>query len=332
MKTNKFQYLFFNCFLLVGAASMAVSNIIMRNYTNNAYLVYLFLLPFILLTPFLLPNSKQSLKICLNNTLLRILFLAYQLIFNFILIIVYLKITNDFYYSLTSPTIILILFLLVAVFFSTYGVKNIFHIGFVISLITSCLMLLPSISTIKYDFNLLKDAEVVIDSYLPLLGFIFIYLDILITPIFLPNQTISKKHYFILFLIAAIINTLLILQNYLFFDFQYFIMTKFPYITKYLVFSNYHHFEHLDLLYLIFITIYFFFRISLNIEYSRIFLKIKRKNYLVFTIPIFLFILVYISPNFNITMIAINWIMFSCTVTIFLFLILFKIMSRRRKE
>ena len=87
MKTNKFQYLFFNCFLLVGAASMAVSNIMMRNYTNNAYLVYLFLLPFILLTPFLLPNSKQSLKICLNNTLLRILFLAYQLIFNFILII-----------------------------------------------------------------------------------------------------------------------------------------------------------------------------------------------------------------------------------------------------
>ena len=75
-------------------------------------------------------------------------------------------------------------------------------------------MLLPSISTIKYDFNLLKDAEVVIDSYLPLLGFIFIYLDILITPIFLPNQTISKKHYFILFLIATIINTLLILSRF----------------------------------------------------------------------------------------------------------------------
>ena len=94
--------------------------------------------------------------------------------------------------------------------FEKDGVKNIFHIGFVISLITSCLMLLPSISTIKYDFNLLKDAEVVIDSYLPLLGFIFIYLDILITPIFLPNQTISKKHYFILFLIATIINLSLI--------------------------------------------------------------------------------------------------------------------------
>lgn len=191
-------------------------------------------------------------------------------------------------------------------------------------------MLLPSISTIKYDFNLLKDAEVVIDSYLPLLGFIFIYLDILITPIFYPIKPFQKNIILFYFLIATIINTLLILQNYLFFDFQYFI-DKFP-IYKIFGFSNYHHFEHLDLLYLIFITIYFFFRISLNIEYSRIFLKIKRKNYLVFTIPIFLFILVYISPNFNITMIAINWIMFSCTVTIFLFLILFKIMSRRRKE
>ena len=87
MKTNKFQYLFFNCFLLVGVASMAVSNIIMRNYTNNAYLVYLFLLPLILLTPLILPNSKQSLKICLNNTLLRILFFSYQLIFSFVLIV-----------------------------------------------------------------------------------------------------------------------------------------------------------------------------------------------------------------------------------------------------
>ena len=332
MKTNKFQYLFFNCFLLVGVASMAVSNIIMRNYTNNAYLVYLFLLPLILLTPLILPNSKQSLKICLNNTLLRILFLSYQLIFSFVLIILYLKITNDFYYNLTSPTIILLLFLLVAVFFSTYGVKNIFHIGYVISIITSCLMILQLISTIKYDFNLLKDTKLAIDSYLPLLGFIFIYLDILITPIFLPTKSISKKDYFILFLIATIVNTLLILQNYLLFDFQYFIMTKFPYITKYLVFSNYSHFEHLDLLYLIFITIYFFFRMSLNTEYSRIFLKIKRNNYLIFIIPIILFILIYISPNFDITMEAINWIMFICTITIFLFLILFKFLSRRRKE
>ncbi len=332
MKNNTFQFLFFTGFLLIGAASLVTSNNIMANFSNNGYLVYLFLLPLILLLPLLLSNHKVTLKICFTHPILKILFLSYQILSNFILITSYLKVTNDYYYSLTSPTIIFIIFLFASLFFTNYGIRNILHIGFVLSCITLTLMLFPLTSNADYDFVLLNNTSLELNLDISILGFLFIYLDSFLLLVFNPSSNISKKHFFILFLIISLINTGLILQNYLLFDFQYFLTRKFPYITKYLVFSNYYHYLHLDLFYLIFITIYFLFKLSINIEYSRIILEIKRNSYKIFLIPLFLFVLIYISPYFDLTVKNLNWLMFYCTLIIFSFFILLKIFIFKRRK
>lgn len=332
MKTSKFQYLFFNCFLIVGAASLSVSNVMMQNYPKNSYIIYLFLLPLILIIPLIAPIGKDSLKNVTSNLFLKILFISYQIISNLIFIFAYLKVTNDYYYNITPSIVIFIIILLTTVFFSTYGVRNIFHIGFVLSCFELLIILVTIFTDVKYDFNLVKNNHLQIDNYLFLLGYLYIYLDVLFLPIFLPYNGISKKDLLIINLIASIICTLLLLQNYLFFDYRFFIATKYPYLSKYLVFTNNLHFEHLDILYLIFISIYFFFRLSLNIEFTRIIMRIRRQSFLIIIFPAILFSCTILTNYIHFNAEIINYLMIVATVISLLFFTILKILIIRRKK
>lgn len=332
MKTHKIQYLFFTCFLTIGASSLVISNSMMQLYPKNGYLLYLFLLPFILLITYLAPISKDSLKQVTTHPFLRFIFILYQVITNFILIIVYLQIANDFYYNMTSPVVIFAVVLLAAVFLSAYGVRNIFHLGFVISVICTILVFSLLLIHTKGDFNLIKTNNISLNHYLPLVGYLFIFFDILLLPIFLPYNKITKTNLQVVMIIAVIINTFLILQNYLLFDYHFFLRIRYPYIVKYFVFSNNLHFQHLDLLFFIFITIYLFFRLSLNIEFTRIIIRIRRQSPLIIMFPLIMFLLILLGKDLLISSKNFNYLMIICSFLAFMFFSYLKFLIMRRKN
>lgn len=329
---NNFQFLFFNILLVIGGASLTVSNTIMRTYPKNGYLIYIIILPLILLAIYLTKIERKSLKKILNSFNSRMLLLTYMVSSSFIYIIAYLKVTNDFFYQLTSPFIIIIIILLASVFFSTYGIKNIINVGFILFFLATIISSLTIINSTKYDLHLLGDFSIEINQFLPLIGYLFVYFDSLILPFFLNTKTRVKKNYLIISIIAVILNSLFIFQNYLFFDSNYFIEGRYPYILRYLTFANNRYFEHFDIIYLIFITIYIFIRLSINIEIFRITLKIKRNNYLVFIFPIILVILSYLISMISFGIDMINLLMIISTVLVFLFLLYHQLLLRRKKE
>lgn len=331
MKLNKIQYLFFNGFLILGASSLISSNMMMQLFTSSAYLIPLLVLPIVSILLYFIPNTF-SLKTILSSTFSRIILLLYLLLNSYLFVISYLKVTNDYFYNLTPPLIILIIVLCLSLFISLYNVKDIFKIGFVISFISICSFILILLNTIEYDFSLVIHHFSLDHNYLFLSCFLFIYLDVLINQIFIVDHQTKRKDFFILFVIIAIINAILIFKNYLFFNYEFFIQAKFPYIYKYLVYSNKLIFEHLDILYLVFITIFFVFKIALSIEYSRIILKIKKNSPILLIFIITLVTLSLISNLLDIGLEIISYLMICASCLLILFFITLKFKKQWRKN
>lgn len=330
MKTSKIQNIIFYIFLIIGSSSLLCSNIMMRNHPANAYLIPILILPILI---FILFFSKINLNIkdIINNKILNIISLLYTIISSFIHVLAYLKITNDYFYNLTPPFLILIIILLLSIYFSSYGINNIFNIGFVISIFCFLLIIItiffnPSFLSLKTNmFNNIK-----IENKFYLLSYIFIYIDILFISIFNKNSTLSKKSYLLIIIVSIIINSLLIIQNYLLFRYEFFISNKIPYISKYLVISSKNIFEHFDLLYLIFITLYIITKLSLNIEIFRVSLKIKRNEYKIFSFLFILLIPITITKKLKIDVNIINYIMIISSILLLIILSISSINNWRK--
>lgn len=331
MKLNKFQFLFFSGFLIIGSSSLLSSNMMMQLFPGSAYLIPIFILPLLIILLYIIPIKISSKKI-INSFVFKIIFLLYIFISSYLFVISYLKVTNDYFYNLTPPLIILIILLFLSLFISLYSLKDIFKIGFIISFISICAFSLILLNSIEYDFSLITHSINLEYNYLFLLSFIYIYLDIIINFIFISDLKIKKKNYLVLFIIVIIINSFLVLKNYLFFSYEFFIQTKFPYIYKYLVYSNKSFFEHLDILYLIFITIFFIFKMAINIENSRIILKIKKNSPLILIFIIILIISSLISNLFDIDILIISYLMICASLLIVTLFIIIKIKDCWRKH
>lgn len=328
MKISKYCYICFNIFLICGINSLYASNIIMRNFPYNGYIIPLLLLPFVLLLTTILFNNLESLKLVINNRFIRILFLLYLILSAYILIINYLKITNDYFYNITPPLIVLIIILFLSLFISSYGINNIINVGFIFSILIFSIGLIlfimnPTNNNINnnYQFN---------DYYL-LIGNLFIYLDILLLPPFCSYKA-SKKDIYIILTISTIINTLLILKNYLLFDSSFFIDHKYPYISKFLFISINNYFEHFDLYYLIIITIFIIFKLSINIEEYRILCKIKKNSILNIIFILILISIISLSSYLNISLFVINILMIITSCILIMSLVSIKIISWRNYE
>lgn len=297
----------------------------------NAYLISICLFPFLLLGLSFINKNLNNLKNILNNKLLKFISIVYILISSFILVISYLKITNNFYYYLTPPLLILILILLLCLFISNFGLTNIFKFTFIISILSLILMIFTFVP-FKIDNSLNFKINSKINDYYLLFNYLFAYFDVIFVSLFQPSIKLSKKNYLITILSCIIINTVLIYQNYILFDKKFFLSNKFPYISKYLAISFNNIFEHIDLVYLIFITLYIIIRLSINTELFRLLCCFKRKTY---KTSIFMFILIFfsiISNLFNINLNVINYIMFVSSLCICLFFILYKMKYRRIKN
>lgn len=323
-----FQNLIFDLFLIIGSSSLLISNTIMRTYPESGFIIYLLILPLILIGALLAKSHKHIIKIILSNNFLRFLLTLYLLISSFIFLIAYLKVTNDFYYRLTSPLIITIILIITSLIFSSYGINNIINIGFVSFIILILLSSITLLNKTDYDTNLLNTTNFQIDNTYYLIGYLFIFFDVIIVSIFSHRKTNLKKSYIFVGIIACFINTFLIFENYLLFNFQYFIEGRYPYIVKYLAFTKNRYFEHFDLFYLIFVSVYLLFRLSINFEILRINSKFRRNNCLIILFPIYLILTVYLSSNISFGINLINIILTITTIILFIFLIFKNIFLR----
>lgn len=331
MKRSNFQNILVYIFLIVGSSSLFVSNIMMRNHYKNAYIISIYLAPIILFGIFFISTNTNTLKFILNNKLLKFIGLSYLFFSSFILVISYLKITNNYFYFLTPPFLILIIILLTSLFISNYGLANIFNFCFFISVV-GFILIIFTFFDLKYINLFNSNINYKIDTIQFIFNYLFIYFDVIFISQFNQSIKTTRKNYFIIILFSVIINTLLILENYILFDNKFFLSNKFPYISKYLTYSFENLFEHVDLIYLIFITLYIIIRFSINTEIFRLFCKIKRNK---ITISIFIIAILSLSllSNFiDISLNTINFIMFLTTILISFFIIIIKLYSRRIKN
>lgn len=328
MKKN-FQFILFNIILIIGSSSLLISNMMMRLYPNNSYLIYIITLPIILISSFLSNPTRYSIKLILNNNLLRIILISYLLMNSFIFTLSYLKITNDFFYQLTSPLIIVIIIFLTSIFISTYGIKNIINVGFILFVLIFCISLITLLNKTKFDLNLL-DFNYNFNKKYQTLGILFIYLDCAVIQIFSSASKKPKFNYLFCTCLASIISIFLLLENYFLFDSDFFINGKFPYITKYLAYTNNRYFEHFDLVYLIFITIYLLIRLSINSEIFRLTCKIKRNNYLLLIFPLFIIVANYLSKYVDININILNYLTIISTILILFFLLIHLFLTRSK--
>lgn len=328
MNTSTFQKIIVYIFLTTGSSSLLSSNIMMRNHYENAYLIPICLLPIILFGVIFINNNLNNIKPILNKRLLKLFGILYLIISTFILVLSYLKITNNYFYFLTPPLLILILILLLSLFISNYGLSNIFNFSFIISIFIFLLILLTLIST-KYNKSLNHIIEPNINNLHLIINYLFVYLDVIFISLFNPCIKTTKKNYITITLFSILVNSLLIFQNYILFNSEFFLSNKFPYISKYFTFSFNFLFEHIDLLYLVFITFYIIIRISINTEIFRLICKFKRDNCKIYIFAIVILLLSLLSSLFSINLQVINYIMLLTSFILILFLIIYKIQSRR---
>lgn len=324
MKLKKSILILANLYLILGATSIFSSNMMMILYPTNAYLIPFFILLLLSFTLFFIPK-KHYLKSILNSKILKILLLTYTIISTYLFMISYLKITYDYFYNLTSPMVILSIILLISLLISLYSAIDIINFSVIITSLILSMFTLILFNTIKYDFSLIiKNFNPNINLfYLP--SFIFIYLDVFIFNIFTDEVKLNKKDYFFIFLISSLINSFLIVKNYLFFHPDFFINAKFPYLFKYLVYSNKNIYEHLEILYLAVITVFFIFKLATTLRNIRITLKFKKSNPILFFILLFFILILYLSNYLDINFMIINYLMLASTIFLILFLIILKI-------
>ncbi len=331
MKLNTQQYIIFNIYLLLGTSSLTINNTFMKNEPSSAFFIPLLTLPIILLLSSIINFKKDCIKKITNNSVLKYILFFYLLISSFIFIINYLVITNDYFYKLTPPLIILIILLLTSIFLSSYGIKNIIFIGFIFSIFIFILEIICILFNIQIDFTLLNHLNIQINNKLYLFNYIFLYLDILLIPLFC-NYQIKFKNNLIIYSISIVIQSLLIFNNYLIYPHELFIYNKIPYLSKYMTISTNTLFEHFDICYLIIITIFFIFKLAINNEIYRIIFKIKRSSYKIYLFSIILIILSYIANYFKININIINYLMFSSSILLLLFYLIFKSLSGGKHE
>lgn len=324
MKLSNAQFMIFNLFLIIGGSSLSISNMMIQNHPHIAFLIPLLILPIILLFSFLKPIN---LKLIFNNIILKSLLLLYLMISSYILIINYLKITNNYFYNLTPPLVILIIILLLTIYISTYGIKNIIFVGTFVGFVTFILYFFTLFDFNNYDFNLISKIDFKLNNPFNLFNYLFIYLDILILPLFVKVKS-KSKNFILIYILSCLINCLLILINYLYFDSNFFISSSFPYISKFLTSTNNILFEHLDITYLIIITFFIVFKLSINIEISRILLKIKKTSLKQLLIPIILLLITYLSSFLRISINILNIIMFISSCLIMSLILLNKLLEK----
>ncbi len=330
MKKLNIQYLFFISFLIIGNASLITSNTIMRRNNSYGFIVYLTILIFLLILTFLFNKANLSIKTILKSYVLRTILLLYFIISSFLIIIAFIKLTNDYFYRLTSPLIFLALFLGISQLLSSYGIKNIISIGFIMSILCLFLKLITITSSTKFSFSSIDFNTISNFDFLNSIGYIFCFLDFFIIPLFICEKQNNKCNYFII-IILVIVNTYLILENYLFFDSEYFLNAKYPYISKYLVYKHNRFIEHYDLFYLIITSIYFIFRLGTIFYIMRILLKQKANKYTNLIIPISLFIITYIIDFLEFSIDTIYYLMITSTILVLIYLLLVYIKKWRIK-
>ncbi len=331
MKLNKTQYIIFSIFLLLGSSSLTINNTLMKTEPSSSFIIPIILLPIIILLSLLIKNDEGSIKKIITNKILKLILFLYIIISSFIFIINFLVITNDYFYKLTPPLIILIVLLLISVFVSSYGIKNIIFIGFIFSLFAFILELICVVFNINIDLTLLNNLHIRINHKLYLINYLYLYLDILLIPLFCTFK-IDFKSNLIIYSISILMQTLLIFNNYLIYPYNLFIYNKIPYLSKFLTISTNTLFEHFDICYLIIITTFFIFKISINNEIYRLIFKIKKNSFKLYFFIIFLILLSFVSNFFKINIDVINYLMLISSILILLFFLLFTFIKRGTYE
>lgn len=318
MKKN-IQPLFFISFMSCGGFSLFASNILMKLFPHTGHMVLILLLPLNLFFALIISTIRIQIKDILDSKILKIILLLYLFGCGYLSFCAYLNIISDHYYPLTSKLVIFLLIILGCYFFSTYGVKNIAKVGFVISIITTLLYALTIFSETKHDFNLLNYNTVKFDHPLFMFTCLFIYLDGFITFIFLPTEKISKTKAIFYVLLVTLTTGLFILENYVFFPSVYFEQIKYPYLLRYYSYRNNNFLEHLDILYLICTTIFFIFHFAIQLDIFRILLKQKRKSKLVLVPPLILLVIYLLTSTINFSTYASAIFMGGLTLLLLLF-------------
>lgn len=319
MKLSKNQFIVFNIFLLVGGQMLTINNYILKNLTNVGFIYPLLILPILIIISFFYKQNR--IKVFLNKPIIKTILCCYLIISSFIITLNYLVITNDYFYKLTPPFIILIILLIISIYLSTYGLKNIIFVGFIFSIAFFFLSAISFLFTSKLDLNLLTKMNFHINSYLKLFNYLFLYLDILILPLFL-NYKLNYKDNCKIYIISCLIQFLMLFILYLLYLPNFFPNIKIPFLSFYLTTKSTNLIEHCDLLYLILVSIYFIFKIGINNEIFRINLKIKRKDLKNFLFSLIIIILTYLSSFFKMNHQIINYLMFFSSLMIFLLIII----------
>lgn len=328
---NKFQSLFFITFISCGGFSLFGSNIIMKLFPNSGYLVLLLMLPFTILIAFLLSKKRILIKDIIRSPFLRILLLIYLIASGFFTFYSFLSVINDFYYPLTSRIVIFLILLLVCHFLATYGINNIVKVGFVVVILTILIYSLTIFSDTKYDFTLLKYNNFAIGEPLFLFSFLFIFLDGFLLIIFLPSKQPNFKKCFLYVLFVTLITSFFILENYLFYPSSYFIQHNYPYLLKYFTYKNKTFLEHLDISYLVCITIFTIFHYSIQIEIFRILLKKTRKSKMPLLISAIIFLIFVFTDHLYIKTTWIGYFMLCLSGLLLLFFVIILLKRKRLK-
>ena len=323
---NKFQSLFFTIFIICGGFSLFASNILMKLFPSCGYIILILLLPLNIILALVLSNRKIFIKDVVNSKLLSTLLIVYLLVCGYFTFFSYLNIINDYYYPLTSKIVIFLLLALACHFFATFGIKSIVKVGFVISFVAILLYFFNIFSETKYDISLLQYNAITLNHYQYIFSPIFIFLDGFVLAIFMPSIRFSRSRSLIYVLLVTLVVTLFILENYLFYPSNYFSQVNSPYLLKYYTYQNSSFLEHLDINYLVCISIFTIFHYSIQIEIFRIVFKAKRKSKfpIVYSLLIFLAYLFTNALYYSTTITAYIMLFLSCILMLFFIILLWK--------
>ena len=276
-----FKILFTCGVLNVLSTSFVSSNALVKLFPQNSYLVPLYLMPILLLLCFFLPKGKTSLlKIVMKKPVWRYIMISYHITYTCILLALGIQLITTYFYLETSYVLLIILIAFVCCHLARLGTTSIFNIFFYTMIALVGMNLLILFNTTPREFHLILPLNLGIPKpYLALIP-IAMYLDGLYYFFLIDEKkpAMNQKTMIFTTLIVTVISALMILENYLFVDYNILQHIRFPVQFRYRLYHGNKYIEHFDLILLFNAIVMLIAKVVMHINFNRILLKAKKKE------------------------------------------------------